>query len=101
VRAFLADKGADKRNKKIDEVLARPGYAEIWAAKFSDLIKPVEGGNDGSNNLAGGEGSCCASASTNGCGPACRTIFPMTSWWSGSSSPAALKAAPSSSGSPN
>lgn len=55
VRAFLADKTPDKRNKKIDEVLARPGYAEIWALKFSDLIKPVERGNEGSNNLAGGQ----------------------------------------------
>jgi hypothetical protein len=55
VRAFLTDKAVDKRNKKIDEVLAKPGYAEIWAAKFSDLIKPVEKGNDGSNNLAGGQ----------------------------------------------
>ena len=55
VRAFLIDKATDKRNKKIDDVLAKPGYAEIWAAKFSDLIKPVERGNDGSNNLAGGQ----------------------------------------------
>ena len=55
VRTFLADKAADKRNKKIDEVLGKPGYAEIWAAKFSDLIKPVERGNDGSNNLVGGQ----------------------------------------------
>jgi hypothetical protein len=55
VRAFLADRSAEKRTKKIDEVLARPGYAEIWAARLSDLIKPVERGNDGSNNLAGGQ----------------------------------------------
>ena len=55
VRAFLADRAADKRNKKIDEVLARPAHAEVWAAKFSDLIKPVERGNDGSNNLVGGQ----------------------------------------------
>src|SRR5262249_55488307 len=55
VRTFLSDKGADKRNQKIDEVLAKPGYAEIWAAKLSDLIKPVETGNDGGNNLAGGQ----------------------------------------------
>ena len=55
VRAFLADTGADKRKRKIDEVLARPGYAEIWAAKLSDLIKPVEKGNDGGNNLAVGQ----------------------------------------------
>ncbi len=55
VRTFLADRTADKRHRKIDEVLARPGHAEIWAAKFSDLIKPVERGNEGSNNLLGGQ----------------------------------------------
>lgn len=55
IRAFLADTNADKHNQKIDEVLAKPGHAEIWAAKFSDLIKPVERGNDGSNNQAGGQ----------------------------------------------
>src|SRR5262245_49918922 len=55
VRAFLADNGAEKREKEIDEALARPGYAEIWAAKLSDLIKPVEKGNDGGNNQAPGQ----------------------------------------------
>lgn len=55
IRAFLTDTTADKRNKKIDEVLAKPGHAEIWAAKLSDLIKPVERGNEGSNNLTGGQ----------------------------------------------
>ena len=55
VRTFLADKAADKRAKKIDAVLANPGYAEVWAAKFSDLIKPVERGNDGGNNLVPGQ----------------------------------------------
>jgi hypothetical protein len=55
VRAFLADRSLDRRNKKIEEVLAKPGYAEIWAAQFSDLIKPVERGNEGSNNLVGGQ----------------------------------------------
>lgn len=55
VRAFLADKAPDKRTKKIDEVLARPGYAEVWASKFSDLIKPVERGNEGNNNIMQGQ----------------------------------------------
>jgi hypothetical protein len=55
IRSFLADKSPERRSKKIDEVLAKPGYAEVWAAKFSDLIKPVERGNEGSNNLAGGQ----------------------------------------------
>lgn len=55
VRAFLADTDPEKRAKKIDEVLGRPGYAEIWASKFSDLIKPVERGNEGNNNILQGQ----------------------------------------------
>lgn len=41
VRRFLADKGPDKRARKIDELLQRPEYAMFWATKFSDLT-----GND-------------------------------------------------------
>ena len=41
VRKFLADKDANKRSKKIDELLERPEYATYWATKFSDLT-----GND-------------------------------------------------------
>ncbi|MFM8274037.1 MAG: DUF1553 domain-containing protein [Gemmata sp.] len=40
VRAFLADPAADKRAKKIDDLLGRPGYAALWATKFSDVLKP-------------------------------------------------------------
>ncbi len=40
VRRFLADKSPDKRAKKIDELLGRPGYAALWATKFSDVLKP-------------------------------------------------------------
>jgi hypothetical protein len=40
IRAFLADKGPDKRTKKIDELLARPGYSALWATRFCDLLKP-------------------------------------------------------------
>ena len=39
VRAFLADKNPNKRAKKIDELLDRPGYAALWATRFSDLLK--------------------------------------------------------------
>ncbi|MEX2215946.1 MAG: DUF1553 domain-containing protein [Phycisphaeraceae bacterium] len=39
VRAFLVDKSADKRAKKIEEMLARPGYAALWATKFCDLLR--------------------------------------------------------------
>lgn len=40
IRAFLASKDADKRSRKIDELLARPGYSALWATKFADLFKP-------------------------------------------------------------
>jgi flagellar biosynthesis GTPase FlhF len=37
VRAFLADKDANKRAKKIDELLEHPLHAALWATKFSDI----------------------------------------------------------------
>ncbi len=37
VRAFLADRRADKRSKKIDELLAHPRHAALWAMKFCDI----------------------------------------------------------------
>lgn len=39
VRAFLADKDPNKRAKKIDELLDRPGYAALWATKFMDILR--------------------------------------------------------------
>src|SRR6185369_8593690 len=44
VRAFLADTRADKRRRKIDELLARPGYAALWTLKFGDLLKAADFG---------------------------------------------------------
>ncbi|HJZ60379.1 MAG TPA: DUF1549 and DUF1553 domain-containing protein [Gemmataceae bacterium] len=44
VRAFLADTSADKRAKKIDELLARPGHAALWTLKFCDLLKAADFG---------------------------------------------------------
>ena len=38
IRAFTADKTADKRTRKIDELLNRPGYAALWALKFCDIL---------------------------------------------------------------
>ena len=35
--AFLNDSTQDKRAKKIDELLDRPGYAAWWATKFADF----------------------------------------------------------------
>ena len=35
-REFLADDRSDKRARKIDELLERPGYAAWWATRFCD-----------------------------------------------------------------
>jgi hypothetical protein len=37
VRAFLADRSPDKREKKIDQLLAQPMHAALWATKFCDI----------------------------------------------------------------
>ena len=39
-RAFLADTSADKRVKLIDRLLERPEYADFWANKWADLLRP-------------------------------------------------------------
>lgn len=36
IRQFVADESKDKRAKKIDELLERPGYAAWWAQKLCD-----------------------------------------------------------------
>ncbi|MCE9603271.1 MAG: DUF1549 domain-containing protein [Planctomycetia bacterium] len=38
-RSFLADKAADKRAKLIDQLLARPEYADYWTMRFSDVLR--------------------------------------------------------------
>lgn len=38
VREFLADTSADKRTKKIEQLLSEPGYAALWTLKFCDLL---------------------------------------------------------------
>jgi len=42
IRTFLADSSADKRTKKIDALLGRPGYTALWATKFCDILRPGE-----------------------------------------------------------
>lgn len=42
IRAFLADGDPDKRAKKIDELLLRPGHAALWATKFCDILRPSD-----------------------------------------------------------
>jgi hypothetical protein len=41
IRAFLADTAADKRGRKVDELLDRPGYAALWATKCCDVLRPT------------------------------------------------------------
>ena len=44
VRAFLADLSPEKRTKKIDELLKRPGHAALWTLKFCDTLKAADFG---------------------------------------------------------
>lgn len=50
VETFLADTSADKRAKKVEELLARPAYAAWWATKLCDFT-----GNGERNGPLGGE----------------------------------------------
>ena len=53
IEAFLADQSANKRGRKIDELLSRPGYAAWWTTKLSDFT----GNNPRQiNNLLNGNG---------------------------------------------
>ena len=40
VRAFLADADPQKREKIVDHLLERPEYADHWAGKWADLLRP-------------------------------------------------------------
>ncbi len=40
VREFIADDSPDKRARLIDRLLERPEYAEHWANKWVDLLRP-------------------------------------------------------------
>jgi len=44
VRAFLADTFLDKRTKKIEELLKRPGHSALWTLRFCDLLKAADFG---------------------------------------------------------
>jgi len=41
-RAFLADSSSDKRSRLIDDLLARPEFAEHWALKWADVMRSEE-----------------------------------------------------------
>ena len=40
VRVFLADTEPDKRARLVDRLLERPEYADYWANKWADLLRP-------------------------------------------------------------
>ncbi len=40
VRDFLADKDAAKRQRLVERLLERPEYADYWANKWADLLRP-------------------------------------------------------------
>jgi hypothetical protein len=40
VRRYLADPAADKREQLIDRLLARAEFADFWANKWADLLRP-------------------------------------------------------------
>lgn len=39
VRAFVASKDKDKRDKLIDELIKRPEFTDIWVMKFAELLQ--------------------------------------------------------------
>lgn len=39
-RTFLADTAPDKRERLVDQLLERPEYADFWANKWADLLRP-------------------------------------------------------------
>ena len=49
VKAFMADKSANKRAQLIDTLLDRPEFAKFWALKWGDLLRLTNGqvGGDG------------------------------------------------------
>lgn len=40
VRAFLIDSDPKKRAKLVDRLLSHPNYADYWAEKWADLVRP-------------------------------------------------------------
>ena len=38
-RAFMADKAADKRERLVDKLLARPEFVDFWTLKWADMLR--------------------------------------------------------------
>jgi Protein of unknown function (DUF1549)/Protein of unknown function (DUF1553) len=51
VRAFQSDGALDKRSKKIDELLAHPMHAALWATRFLDITGCDVGAMEGPEDL--------------------------------------------------
>ena len=51
IRAFLSDGAADKRARKIDELLAHPMHAALWATRFLDITGCDVGAMEGPDDL--------------------------------------------------
>ncbi len=45
VKAFVADKDPQKREKKIDQLIAQDGFTDMWALKWSELLQLRSGQN--------------------------------------------------------
>jgi hypothetical protein len=58
IEAFLADEGADKRERKVDELLDSPAYAAWWATRFCDWT----GNNEQKNQNSGPDNRAFATA---------------------------------------
>jgi hypothetical protein len=41
-RAFVADSHSDKRERLVEHLLTRPEFAQLWALKWSDLVRNEE-----------------------------------------------------------
>jgi len=41
-RAFVSDHSIDKRARLVDDLLSRPEFADMWAQKWSDLVRNEE-----------------------------------------------------------
>ena len=44
--AFLADAAADKRARKVEELLARPEFTELWVMRWAETLQIRSQGND-------------------------------------------------------